>query len=168
MIDAAAEANATRREAQLEEISAKLTEALAEAGLDALVEQRREERGLVVSIATDDVLFALGSTAINPRGRDVLGKVAQILGEFPNQILIEGYTDDLPLRRGGYDNWNLSTDRAVAVLKFLVKEHGLPPAKVGAVGYGEFRPLVPNSSPANRSKNRRVDIVVLMEEEAQA
>jgi len=83
-------------------------------------------------------------------------------------LMIEGYTDDLPLRRGGYDNWNLSTDRAVAVLKLLVDEHGLPPARAGAAGYGEYRPLVPNSSPGNRARNRRVDIVVLLASEGQA
>ncbi|MFA9430918.1 flagellar motor protein MotB [Egicoccus sp. AB-alg2] len=167
-MEAAAAAVDAAREAQLDRIAGRLEEALQDAGLEALVEQRREERGLVVSIATDDVLFALGSTEIDDRGREILGAVATILGDFPNQLMIEGYTDDLPLRRAGYDNWNLSTDRAVAVLRLMVEEHGLPPTKVGAVGYGEHRPLVPNSSPANRSKNRRVDIVVLLEEEAAA
>ncbi|MBS3942377.1 MAG: OmpA family protein, partial [Actinobacteria bacterium] len=139
-----------------------------EQGLDVYVEQRRENRGLVVSIATDDVLFALGSTEIGERGWEILGAVAQILGDFENGVMIEGYTDDIPLRRASYDNWNLSTDRAVAVLKVMVQEHGLPPEKVGAVGYGEHRPLVPNTDAASRARNRRVDIVVLLEEEAVA
>lgn len=155
-------------ERQLEDISELLQQALEEEGLDAYVEQRRERRGLVVSIATDDVLFALGSTDISDRGLQILRAVARILGEFENEVMIEGYTDDLPLRRRSYDNWNLSTDRAVAVLKVMVQEHGLPPKKVGAVGYGEHRPIVPNDSSENRAKNRRVDIVVLLEEEAAA
>lgn len=166
-LDPEAARDYAERQQQLEDISEALQEALEAAGLDAFVEQRREERGLVVSIGADDVLFALGSTEVGPKGREILGAVAEILGDFANDVMIEGYTDDIPLNRGnGYDNWNLSTDRSVAVLKLMVQEHGLPPAKIGAVGYGEFRPLLPNSSPENRSRNRRVDIVVLLEEEA--
>jgi chemotaxis protein MotB len=167
-VDPAAAREYAERVKQLEDISEQLEKALKEQGLDVYVEQRRENRGLVVSIATDDVLFALGSTEIGERGREILGAVAQILGDFENGVMIEGYTDDIPLRRASYDNWNLSTDRAVAVLKVMVQEHGLPPEKVGAVGYGEHRPLVPNTDAASRARNRRVDIVVLLEEEAVA
>ncbi|MBS3942528.1 MAG: flagellar motor protein MotB [Actinobacteria bacterium] len=167
-VDPAAAREYAERVKQLEDISEQLQKALKEQGLDVYVEQRRENRGLVVSIATDDVLFALGSTEIGERGWEILGAVAQILGDFENGVMIEGYTDDIPLRRASYDNWNLSTDRAVAVLKVMVQEHGLPPEKVGAVGYGEHRPLVPNTDAASRARNRRVDIVVLLEEEAVA
>lgn len=153
---------------RLEQLSNSLQEALEAAGLDTIVTQRPEERGVVISIATDDVLFELGSTEIDPRGRAIIGSLAGILSEFPNDVMIEGSTDDVPLRRQGYDNWNLSTDRAVAVLKLMAQEHGVPPQKLGAVGYGEFRPLVPNTSSANRAKNRRVDIVVLLPEGAPA
>ena len=164
-VDPQAAREYAERVKQLEDISEKLQKALEKEGLDVYVEQRRENRGLVVSIATDDVLFGLGSTEIGARGRQILGEVAKILGDFSNKVMIEGYTDDIPLLRESYDNWNLSTDRAVAVLKVMVQEHGLPPEKVGAVGYGEHRPLVPNSNPENRARNRRVDIVVLLEEE---
>ena len=150
---------------QLDVVAGSLQKALQEEGLDVMVEQRREERGIVVSIATDDVLFALGSTEIDDQGRRIVATIANVLGDFHNTVLVEGFTDDVPLRRGAYDNWNLSTDRAVAVLRLMVEAHGLSPDQVGAVGYGEFRPLVPNSSPANRSRNRRVDIVVLGEQE---
>ncbi|HSK21938.1 MAG TPA: flagellar motor protein MotB [Egicoccus sp.] len=164
-VDPEAAREYAERVKQLEDISEKLQKALEKEGLDIYVEQRRENRGLVVSIATDDVLFGLGSTEIGDRGRQILGAVAEILGDFSNKVMIEGYTDDIPLRRASYDNWNLSTDRAVAVLKVMVQEHGVPPEKVGAVGYGEHRPLVPNSNSENRARNRRVDIVVLLEEE---
>ena len=167
-VDPEAAREYAERVKQLEDISEQLQKALEEQGLDVYVEQRREQRGLVISIATDDVLFGLGSTEIGKRGKEILGAVAGILGDFSNEVMIEGYTDDIPLNRPGYDNWNLSTDRAVAVLKVMVQEHGLPPEKVGAVGYGEHRPIVPNDSAANEARNRRVDIVVLLEEEATA
>ena len=153
------------RDDNLDEVSAVLTEALQRAGLDGLVEQRREERGLVVSIASDDVLFALGSTQIREQGREVIRTVARTLDGFPNPLLVEGHTDDLPLRRGSYTNWNLSTDRAVAVLSLMIEEHGLEPTNVAAAGYGEYRPLAENGTRAGRAKNRRVDIVVLVEQE---
>jgi chemotaxis protein MotB len=151
---------------QLDEVAAALDQAMREAGLEPLVEQRREERGLVVSIASDDVLFALGSTRIDDLGRQVIRIVSRTLDGFPNPLLVEGHTDDIPLNRSGYTNWNLSTDRAVAVLQLMIEEHGLPPDRVGAVGYGEHHPLEDNASASGRAANRRVDIVVLIEEDA--
>lgn len=164
VLDRAAAAEAAL--ARLDEVAAALDASLTEAGLIDLVEQRREERGLVVSVASDDVLFALGSTEISSIGAEVIATVAQTLREFPNEVLVEGHTDDLPLRRGSYTNWNLSTDRAVAVLSRMIDRHRFPTDRIGAVGYGEFRPLVTNDGSASRSRNRRVDFVVLRDDAA--
>ena len=150
---------------QLREVQRALEEALQARDLDQYVEQRIEERGLRVSIASDDILFALGSTRINELGRAVIRTVAETLDHFPNPLKVEGHTDDVPLDRNGYTNWNLSTDRAVAVLSLMIEEHGLPPRQVGAVGYGEHRPLESNETADGRARNRRVDVVVLIEEE---
>ena len=149
---------------QLDEVEEALGDALQEDGLQIHVEMRREERGLVVSIASDDILFAPASTTIDEIGRDVIRVVAETLDGFPNPLFVEGHTDTVPLNRNGYTNWNLSTDRAVAVLSRMVEQHGLPADRVGAVGYGEFHPLATNDTPEGRSRNRRVDIVVLVEE----
>jgi chemotaxis protein MotB len=149
---------------QLDHIAAALDRALTEAGLVELVELRREERGLVVSIASDDVLFALGSTRIDAVGRQVIAVVARTLDGFPNPLLVEGHTDNVPLDRAGYTNWNLSTDRAVAVLSRMIEQHGLPPDRVAASGYGEYHPLESNDTSSGRARNRRVHIVVLVEE----
>jgi len=151
-------------EDQLDEVEEALDEAMQEHGLEMHVEMRREERGLVVSIASDDILFALGSTEINDLGRQVIRVVSDTLDGFPNPLFIEGHTDDIPLNRNGYTNWNLSTDRAVEVLKLMIEEHELPSDRVGAVGYGEYHPLATNDTPEGRARNRRVDIVVLVEE----
>jgi chemotaxis protein MotB len=150
---------------QLEEVRAALDAALEAADLAPFVEQRREERGLVVSVASDDVLFELGSTRIGPLGRQVIRVVSETLDGFPNPLLVEGHTDDVPLERPGYTNWNLSTDRAVAVLSRMIDRHGLAPEDVGAVGYGEHHPLADNGTASGRARNRRVDIVVLVSEE---
>jgi chemotaxis protein MotB len=153
---------------RLDEVSAALDAALAEEGLTELVDQRREERGLVVSVASDDVLFALGSTEISPVGAQVIATVSGTLDDFVNEVLVEGHTDDLPLSRGTYTNWNLSTDRAVAVVSRMIDRHRFPTDRLGAVGYGEYRPLVENTGPANRARNRRVDFVVLPDDASEA
>lgn len=150
-------------QAQLEEVEQAVTEALETVGMAAVADYRTESRGLVISIASDDVLFALGSDEVSPLGREIIAAMAGVLQDFPNHVLIEGHTDDLPLARADYSNWNLSTDRAVAVVGVLIEQHGFDPARLGAAGYGEFRPVVDNDSPANRARNRRVDVLVVAE-----
>lgn len=136
------------------------------AGLGDKVRFRREARGLVVTIVTDEVLFDLGSADLRPEGRVVLDALAPALGRLPNALSIEGHTDDRPILGGPFrDNWELSNARAASVLRYLLFVHGLPTDRVGMAGWGEFRPLVPNDSDANRDLNRRVEVVVLAEYE---
>jgi chemotaxis protein MotB len=79
-----------------------------------------------------------------------------------NYIRIEGHTDNLPISSSDFpSNWELSAARATNVVRFLLKEDGLPPDKISEAGYGEFRPIATNDSEAGRSRNRRVDIVIL-------
>lgn len=143
-------------------IAEKLREALEAEGLPVdVAEVRPDERGVVISVASDDVLFALGSADISRLGQRIVRAVASILDEVPNEVIVEGHTDDLPLqRRDGYDNWNLSTDRSVAVLQLLA-DNGVGPQRLIASGYGEHRPRVPNDSRRNRALNRRVDVVLV-------
>jgi chemotaxis protein MotB len=152
---------------QLERVQAELEAGLAAVGFPSdVADFRRNERGLVVSIATDDVLFDSGSAQVVQTGQVLVATVADVLKRFPNDIVVEGHTDNVPLRRGGYTNWNLSTDRAVAVLSLLTEAHGFPAQRLGAAGYGEYRPRVPNETPEQRALNRRVDVLVIAEGEA--
>jgi flagellar motor protein MotB len=74
-----------------------------------------------------------------------------------HEILVEGHTDDQPIHNMYFDsNWELSTARATSVTRLLIEKYGIPADHIGAVGYGDKRPLVPNTSPENRAKNRRV------------
>jgi chemotaxis protein MotB len=92
----------------------------------------------------------------------VLDGLAPALAGLPNPIAVEGHTDDVPTRGGRYpSNWELSTERATSVLRYLLDAHGLPPARLSAGGYAAERALVPNDSPGNRARNRRVEVVVL-------
>lgn len=145
----------------LEQIRRDLEAALAAAGMPNVADYRRDERGLVVSIGTDDVLFETGSADISGTGRGVIGAIAPTLSRYPNDLYVEGHTDDVPLTRAGYTNWNLSTDRAVAVLTLLYEDFGIPPNRLAAAGYGEFRPRASNDTTGSRALNRRVAIVVV-------
>lgn len=135
--------------------------AIAAAGLPDVVDVSVSERGIVVRIAADDVLFESGSADVTPSGTEIIGVVAPLLEGFTNHIMIEGHTDHRPLRRAGYDNWDLSVDRAVSVLHLLGDRFGIAPDRLGAAGYGDQRPVAEGDDPASLAKNRRVEIVVL-------
>lgn len=129
-------------------------------GLQASVSFDITDRGFVVSISTDKVLFETGSAVLSHRGREIIGALAPALKKLSSEILIEGHTDNTPLHRAGYTNWNLSTDRAVAVVHLLAGGHGISPKRLAATGYGEFRPKATNSTSTGRATNRRVELVI--------
>lgn len=139
----------------------EISEELEAQGLGDQVSFEFVDRGLVISITADEVLFPVGSARFLAEGRGLLDSLAPILSRFGNEIVVEGHTDDRPLQRGGYSNWNLSTDRAVAVVTTLVTEYGLAPNRLGATGFGEFRPRVPNDTPEHRALNRRVEVLIV-------
>ncbi len=147
--------------AQLEKLKQRLENYIRENGLAAKVSVSTEERGIVLSFQ-DDVLFDLGSARLTDKAKEILGKVAPILVDTPNYIRIEGHTDNLPINTPRFpSNWELSAARATNVVQELIHNHGLPPHKLSAAAYGEYRPRVPNDSDYNRQLNRRVNIVIL-------
>lgn len=148
-------------EQQLDQVEGQIEAVLDTSTLPISADVRDDERGLVVAITTDEVLFATGSAELSAEGTALIGELAPVLRDAPNTIVVEGHTDDQPLSRGGYTNWNLSTDRAVAVVQLLGGQLGVPYDRISAGGYGEHRPLVPNDSPEGRAKNRRVEILVV-------
>jgi chemotaxis protein MotB len=137
--------------------------ALDDAGLSAMVDFEINSRGLVIAIATDHVLFASGSAEFGSNGHAIIAAIAPTIATFNNEILVEGHTDTVPLDRDGYDNWNLSTDRALAVLKALTEWDGVEPVRLAATGYGEYRPRETNETDEGKAANRRVELVVVVE-----
>ena len=135
--------------------------AVERAGLQDRVEVGRDERGVTITIETDDVLFATGSSVLTDEGRRILDAISPPLTALANDVIVEGHADRRPLDRGGYTNWNLSTDRAVAVVQHLVRAQHVAPERLAAAGFGEFRPRDPGSSPEALRRNRRVEIVVV-------
>jgi chemotaxis protein MotB len=125
---------------------------------------------LTVSIL-DRILFDSGEAQLKPEGQAVLRRIADVLEQYPRrQIHVVGHTDNVPIRassRGRYSsNWELSTARATAAVRFLSEQAHVDPRRLGAVGYGEFHPLADNATAEGRSRNRRIAVVVLSEERA--
>ncbi len=144
----------------LEELGQQLANSAAAMGFGDRVTIYYGERGLTVSMGP--ILFDLGSADLRPDGIKVLDLLADVLNTIPNHVSVEGFTDDLPISTPQFpSNWELSAVRATSVIHYFVKTRGMPPGRFFAVGYGEYRPSVPNVSDENRARNRRVDIVIL-------
>jgi chemotaxis protein MotB len=132
-------------------------------GLSGQIRTSIDERGLVVRILTDKVLFDSGQAALKPGSFPLLTHVAHLLTlqGIANDIRVEGNTDNQPISTAQFhSNWDLSTARATAVLDELLAA-GVQPKRLSVAGYGAERPIATNSTYGGRALNRRVDVVVL-------
>lgn len=119
------------------------------------------ERGLVVHIM-ESALFREGSANLEQKAVGILDIIYERVAGLPNHIRIEGHTDDRVINTPLFpSNWELSTVRATEVVRYFIDNYTMPPDRISALGYGEYRPVRPNNSIENRAKNRRVDIVIL-------
>jgi chemotaxis protein MotB len=120
-----------------------------------------QERGLVVRVLTDKLLFASGAAQLQPAGLPLLQEIAHLLNiDQKHPITVEGNTDNQPIRSAQFpSNWELSTDRATTVLRYLIA-HGVAEPRLSATGYAALHPLASNATAAGRGRNRRVDIVL--------
>jgi len=118
------------------------------------------EKGLVMKLS-DNLLFDAGEVELSSSGNIFLKKVALLFAKTAHPILIEGHSDNVPIHTKKFpSNWELSTARAVNVLRFFQEQGGLPPNRLSAVGFGEFQPIFENDTPENRAMNRRVEIIL--------
>jgi chemotaxis protein MotB len=123
------------------------------------------KEGVVITLE-NTILFESAVADINPRAFPVLDKIAAIIKKTSKPIRIEGHTDDDPIHTEMFpSNWELSTARAVNVVKYFVESGKIPPQRLSAVGYGEAKPIFPNDTSDHKARNRRVEIVLMMEEE---
>jgi chemotaxis protein MotB len=118
-----------------------------------------DERGIVLSFQ-EDILFDLGKATIKEDAFPVLDSIAKAIFSSPNDILIMGHTDSLPIKSQFYaSNWELSSQRGLSVLEYFLKKRGLSPSRFSVGGYGPSRPRYPNDTAKNRALNRRVEII---------
>ena len=117
--------------------------------------------GLVMRLS-DHALFNAGVADISPQAIPLLQKIGAIVAETAYEVRVEGHTDDMPIKTNRYpSNWELSTARAVNVLRYIIDAYRIPSERLSAAGFGEYQPLAANDSLMNRAKNRRVEIVIL-------
>jgi chemotaxis protein MotB len=146
---------------ELAQVFTELTSLSARLDLKDDLELSYSPSGLVMQL-TDHTLFEVGVATISQRALPMLEKVGAIIAKTSTDVRIQGHTDSLPIRTAQFpSNWELSTARAVNVLRHFVETHGIPAERMSAVGFGEFQPIAPNANPDHRAKNRRVEIIFL-------
>jgi len=122
----------------------------------------RINRGRMIVEMSSNVLFPSGSAELSEMGRQTISELAAVLMTIPDRSFqVAGHTDDVPIASGRFrDNWELSTERALSVVRFL-QEVGVPPTVLGAVGYGEYQPVADNRTESGREQNRRIEVVLM-------
>jgi len=139
----------------------KIKEIVQSKNLEEAVKVEVTEKGIAIMLR-DPVGFASGSADLREQGKSILGDISDVIKNNPDlKVRVEGHTDDVPIHSERYrSNWELSSARSLSVVKLLSDQTGIHPQNMSAVGYGEYRPIVPNTNPENRSKNRRIQIFV--------
>jgi len=148
-------------EKEFKEIQSAIEAYLIKHGAQNKVSIGITRRGLVVSLK-EAGFFDSGSAVIKPSGYQLLNTIIEAMTQYSNPLRVEGHTDNMPISTPLFpSNWELSVARASNVLRYIQKNYDVDPTKLSATGYGEYRPVADNTTSEGRSKNRRVDMVLL-------
>jgi chemotaxis protein MotB len=160
--EASKNAWAAAKEAEdLKKIENKISDALAAEKMLGSVKFTIDQRGLVVTVVTNEVVFAGNRADLKPGGQKILDAIAPTLAKLPNNIEVDGNTNQLKAKTTFYPSgWELSAARASSTVRYLT-DHGLAKSRMSAVGFSDTKPLIDPSDPRSITMNRRVDIVVL-------
>ena len=143
----------------------KVTNIIEKNGLSEVITIREDDAGVILQLG-NSILFDSAKAILKSQSFEALDVISTIIPQIDNDIMVQGHTDNRPINSYVYpSNWELSTARAVAVVKYFINEKGLDPARFSATGYGEYRPLVENNSDENMETNRRVDILIVQQKE---
>ncbi len=127
------------------------------------IDMRLEQRGLVIGL-NQAAFFPSGDDTIKPSVYPVIAKLAAVMNTLPNALRLEGHTDSLPINTSRFkSNWELSAARSIAMLRLLNEKFGVAQGRMAIVGYGDTAAINSNDTEEGRSRNRRVDIVILTE-----
>jgi chemotaxis protein MotB len=150
--------------AQLNQVEADVSGALADVVRSKAVSVNRNGKSLEVKISTD-ILFASGDATLASGAVSVLQGLARALAPWPNRVRVAGHTDDRPISTAVFkSNWELSAARAASVVR-LFADNGVVSGRLAVIGYGQYAPVQSNDSVAGRNANRRVVIVILGQDE---
>lgn len=167
--EAEVRAEAAAEAADLRALKEQILQALAAKGLEGAVRFRIDERGLVISIVTDEVLFPSDRAELQPQGQAVLDALSPVMNALSNVLAVEGHTNQAPVKPKYYaSDWDLSAARATSVVRYLNEVDGIPTTRLYAAGYGNTRPLWPIDDATGRAVNKRVEIVVVSDASALA
>lgn len=145
-----------------------LTKALSEEIKKGEVELHMEPRGLVISFKQGAV-FASGDDTVKASAMGTMAKVADVMRQLPNQIRLEGHTDNIPIHNEHFrNNWELSSARSTAILEVLNNSFGIDVHRLSVSGYGDVAPIASNLTEEGRTKNRRADVVILSSQAARS
>src|SRR5450432_1974356 len=148
-----------KQKAAIEEIRKKMTNALV--GFKSNELSVAIKNGKVYVSLQENLLFPSGSAVVNPKGKEALGKLAEVLNQNPDiTVDIEGHTDSIPIRGKYQDNWDLSLARSASIVRILTYDYKVDPVRVIASGHSQYDPVQTNSTPEGRALNRRTDIVL--------
>jgi len=146
------------------EMYSQVKEYVTTEGLQAEVTVSLNKSGVFVNIR-EAILFDTGEAIIKETGKELLSNLEGLFLTFDNEIVVEGHTDNIPHNSRLFEtNWELSTGRALAVVRYLSEEKRIPGGRLSAIGYGEYRPIVSNDTETNRALNRRVNLLIIMDE----
>jgi chemotaxis protein MotB len=141
-----------------------LKQLITDNGYSKVIKLEENEHGIIIHIL-DEILFQSGSADLNTNSLVILDKIASILNQIPNDIRIEGHTDNVPIHTASFpSNWHLSVMRALNTAYYLINNENLKAQRVSIVGNSEYKPIASNKTVSGRAQNRRVDIVIVREE----
>jgi chemotaxis protein MotB len=144
----------------LRQMAREAEEAMSPLIAQGLVDVQQGD-GFVEIAIRSDILFSSGSALLADAAQPVIRQLAEVLRAFPNSIQVKGHTDNVPISGGVYrSNWELSAGRAASVVH-IMEEGGIDPRRLSVVAFGEFRPVLPNTTPDGRDANRRVVLTIL-------
>ena len=161
MAIAADKLKAAEETTKLNDVKQKVDDFVKINGMAGNVSTNVEDRGLVISLK-DTVIFDNAKADIKPAIKPRLIELGKFLNQIDNFVRVEGHTDSVAMHSSQFDsNWELSSARATNVIKLFISQSGVIPKRLSAVGYGEFRPVADNKTELGRSRNRRVDIIIM-------
>ncbi|HET8716273.1 MAG TPA: flagellar motor protein MotB [Nocardioidaceae bacterium] len=154
-------ADAESEVARLEELRRRIAEALRSKGYLRDVSMAIDERGLTISLVSRHIVFAANLAELTRRGGDVLDAMAPVMRDLPEQVEVDGHTNQVKVHPKYYPtDWDLSAARAVTVLRYLNEQGGIDGSRLSAVAFGHERPLIDPAKPHSQALNKRVDIVI--------
>lgn len=147
---------AEKRNAEFNNVMAKLKKMIDAGTLSVKV-----RKGRMIVTLSSDILFAVGATELTPEGKTAIEELAATLKDIPDRnFLVVGHSDSTPIKKKFASNWELSSQRAIEVVKLMIAS-GVPPTMISASGNAEFDPIAENDTPENKTLNRRVEIVFM-------